>query len=271
MPVLETHVHNGEYLASSVDWTSKCAVTPVKNQGQCGSCWSFCTTGGIEGSWQIATGQLKSLSEQQVVDCSKFPNMGCSGVNPQVAINFETSDNVCTEQSCPYHAKKGRCKGDTSCTTAIPKGGVTGYRNFGGLLGASKKDMKSALQQQPVTIAIEADQSSFRSSRWTRSLRSEGRRHPISARGAQGGQGDSARCGEPEARRNPMSAQGAQGGQGDCARRGEPEGRGTIQFLSEELKADKELALTAVSQKGEAPSNFCPSSSRRTRRLRSPR
>merc|ERR1711881_501020 len=114
------------------------------DQGQCGSCWSFGTTGGIEGSWQIASGQLKSLSEQQLVDCSKFPNMGCSGGNPQV-----------------YHAKKGRCKGDTSCTTAIPKGGVTGYHKVGGLLGASKKDMKSAIQQQPVTIAIEADQASF--------------------------------------------------------------------------------------------------------------
>jgi len=161
MPVLEAHVHNGEELAASVDWRTKGAVTPVKNQGQCGSCWSFGTTGGIEGSWQIATGKLESMSEQQLVDCSLFPNMGCSGGNPQIAVNFETKHNVCTEQSYPYHATKGICKGDKLCTAAIPKGGVTGYHKVGGLLGASKTEMKSAIQQQPVTIAIEADQASF--------------------------------------------------------------------------------------------------------------
>jgi cathepsin L len=161
MPVLSTHVHNGEELPPSVDWTTKGAVTRVKNQGQCGSCWSFGTTGGIEGAWQVATGQLKSLSEQQLVDCSKFPNMGCSGGNPSVAVNFETKHNLCTEESYPYHAKKGRCKHDKTCTAAIPQGGVTGYNKVGGLFGASKHDMMSAIQQQPVTIAIEADQSSF--------------------------------------------------------------------------------------------------------------
>jgi C1A family cysteine protease len=161
MPVLSNHVHNGEELADSVDWTTQGAVTPIKDQGQCGSCWSFGTTGGIEGSWQIATGSLKSLSEQQLVDCSKFPNMGCSGGNPQIAVSFETKHNVCSEESYPYTAKKGSCKGDTSCTAAIPSGGVTGYNKVGGLLGANKKDMQAAVQQQPVTIAIEADQSSF--------------------------------------------------------------------------------------------------------------
>jgi len=54
------------------------------------------------------------------------------GGNTQVAVNYETSHNVCTEQSYPYHAKKGRCKGETSCTIAIPKGGVTGYHKVGG-------------------------------------------------------------------------------------------------------------------------------------------
>jgi cathepsin L len=161
MPLLSRHVHAGEELADSVDWTTQGAVTPIKDQGQCGSCWSFGTTGGIEGSWQIATGSLKSLSEQQLVDCSKFPNMGCSGGNPQIAVGFETKHNVCSEETYPYTATKGSCKGDTSCTAAIPSGGVTGYNKVGGLFGANKNDMMAAVQQQPVTIAIQADQASF--------------------------------------------------------------------------------------------------------------
>jgi C1A family cysteine protease len=161
MAILSRKVHQGEELADEVNWTTKGAVTPIKDQGQCGSCWSFGTTGGIEGSWQIATGQLQSLSEQQLVDCSKFPNMGCSGGNPSIAVSFETKHNVCSESSYPYTATKGSCKGDTSCVAAIPSGGVTGYNSVGGLLGANKADMQAAVQQQPVTIAIEADQSSF--------------------------------------------------------------------------------------------------------------
>jgi cathepsin L len=157
MPLLSHHVHNGEELADSVDWTTQGAVTPIKDQGQCGSCWAFGTTGGIEGSWQIATGSLKSLSEQQLVDCSKFPNMGCSGGNPSIAVSFETKHTVCSESSYPYTATKGSCQGDTSCTAAIPQGGVTGYNS----VGSTVNDLKSAITQNPVTIAIEADQIAF--------------------------------------------------------------------------------------------------------------
>merc|ERR1712127_992236 len=64
LPHLGVHEFNGEELAASVDWTTQGAVTPVKDQGQCGSCWAFSTTGGMEGAWQISTGSLTSMSEQ---------------------------------------------------------------------------------------------------------------------------------------------------------------------------------------------------------------
>jgi len=154
LPHMGVHEYQGEELAASVDWSTKGAVTPVKDQGQCGSCWAFSTTGGMEGAWQIASGSLKSMSEQQLVDCST-QNAGCNGGSMELAFNYAGTTNVATESSYPYKGRDGSCK--SSYTTAIPSGGVTGYKS----VGQSSNSLKSALATGPVSVAIEADQTAF--------------------------------------------------------------------------------------------------------------
>jgi C1A family cysteine protease len=154
LPKVGVHEYLGETLAESVDWTTKGAVTKVKDQGQCGSCWAFSTTGGLEGAWQISSGNLVSMSEQQFVDCSK-QNSGCNGGLMDSAFQFAEGTAVATESSYAYTARDGSCK--SSFTTAIPQGGVTGYSD----VSTSASALKSALNNNPVSVAIQADQSVF--------------------------------------------------------------------------------------------------------------
>merc|ERR1712070_1242276 len=159
LPHLGVHEHGGEELAASVNWVTAGAVTPIKDQGQCGSCWAFSTTGSTEGAWQIGSGNLLSVSEQQLVDCATATSSGCQGGSMAGAIQYESGTAMATEASYPYTATDGTCK--SSFTAAIPDGGVTGYKSVGSYSGASKSDMQSAVQQQPISIAIEADQYAF--------------------------------------------------------------------------------------------------------------
>jgi len=159
LPLLGEHVHDGSELAASVDWTTKGAVTAVKDQGQCGSCWAFSTTGSTESAWQIGSGSLKSISEQQLVDCATATSAGCQGGSMAGAIQYEAGTAMATEASYPYTARDGSCK--SSFTAAIPRGGVTGYKS----VQSSKSSMQSAIMQQPVSIAIEADQYAFQAYR----------------------------------------------------------------------------------------------------------
>lgn len=144
-------VHNedkSEVLASSFDWVPKGAVTPVKNQGGCGSCWAFGTTGSIEGAWYLATGKLLSLSEQQFVDCSK-QNAGCQGGLETYAFAYAKTAGVCSESSYPYKGRDGRC---SSCTPVVPASGVTGYTR----VSISQSALKSAITREPVSIGVDA-------------------------------------------------------------------------------------------------------------------
>lgn len=153
VPHLGQHVAS-EVTANSVDWTTKGAVNPVKNQGQCGSCWAFSTIGAVESAWEIAGNDLTSMSEQQLVDCDKVDS-GCQGGLMDNGFTYLEKNPTCTESSYPYKGADGSCQ-QSSCDTAIPKGSVTGYHDV-----ASETALVSAVEQQPVSVAIEADQQGF--------------------------------------------------------------------------------------------------------------
>ncbi|KAK7830259.1 cysteine protease xcp1 [Quercus suber] len=98
-------------LPKSVDWRKKGAVTPVKNQGSCGSCWAFSTVAAVEGINQIVTGNLTSLSEQQLIDCDRIFNNGCNGGLMDYAFQFIVSNGgLHKEEDYPYLMDEGSCE-----------------------------------------------------------------------------------------------------------------------------------------------------------------
>ena len=142
---------------ASVDWRSEQAVTSVKDQGQCGSCWTFSATGAIEGAWAISTGQLIDLSEQEMVDCAtgiSYGSHGCNGGQMEGAFKFVIANGQCSLASYPYTAKDGTCQKCsavaqiTSCSDVKPNDQIS---------------LKAAVAQQPVAVAIEADTRYFQS------------------------------------------------------------------------------------------------------------
>jgi hypothetical protein len=146
----------GAYPSGSLDWTSKGAVTGVKDQGQCGSCWAFSSTGSIEGAVYLKYGHLTSLSEQQLVDCSNsYGNAGCNGGLMDSAFKYVEANGLCQESAYPYTAKNGQCK-STSCT-ASTNSKLSGYKD----VTHTENALGAAVDITPVSIAIEADQSGF--------------------------------------------------------------------------------------------------------------
>jgi C1A family cysteine protease len=156
-----TTARNTVYLPAatedSVDWRTKGAVTPVKNQGQCGSCWSFSTTGSTEGAHAIASGKLVSLSEQQLCDCStSYGNQGCNGGLMDNAFKYIIANGgLDTEEDYPYTARDGTCDKAKAAKKVVS---ITGYQD---VPQNNEDQLAAAVAKGPVSVAIEADQMGF--------------------------------------------------------------------------------------------------------------
>jgi C1A family cysteine protease len=148
--------HNKEF-DDTVDWRQNGAVTPVKNQQQCGSSRAISALGSLERAFDVnAKGPLTSFSEQQLVDCSgSYGNQGCNGGLMDNAFKYIIDNGLCTAAAYPYKAVDGTCQ-----TTCKPVVGVSSFVDVT-VSGADEKELIAAVNLQPVSIAIEADQQVF--------------------------------------------------------------------------------------------------------------
>lgn len=139
-----------------VNWVEDGAVTPVKNQERCGSCWAFSATGAIEGANFVTNGELIPLSEQILVDCDTVDH-GCEGGIMDTAFEFDEADGgLCSEEDYPYTALDDTCK-DDQCV-AVPGTKVLSYHD---IPESSMHGLLMSIIKQPTSIAMQADQLSF--------------------------------------------------------------------------------------------------------------
>ena len=149
--------YKGTPIPHSLDWRDHDIVTPVKNQGNCGSCWSFSATGAIEGAHALSSGKLLNISEQQLIDCSlKYGNQACGGGIMDNAFEYATDHELCSDDEAPYQAKYDEKLNE--CRKCLGKVRIRGCAD---IQPNNQTALKIAVAQQPVSVAIEADSEVF--------------------------------------------------------------------------------------------------------------
>jgi C1A family cysteine protease len=145
-------------LPTSVDWRTKDAVTPIKDQGQCGCCWAFSTVGSVEGIVKLSTGKLISLSEQELVDCDvDGMDQGCEGGLMDNAFEFIIDNGgLTTEGNYPYTGTDGSCNSNKESKSAAS---ITGYED---VPANDEASLQKAVAAQPVSIALDGGDNLFR-------------------------------------------------------------------------------------------------------------
>ncbi|KAM2557864.1 hypothetical protein TB2_014936 [Malus domestica] len=147
---------NVESVPPSVDWRRNGAVTPIKDQGQCGSCWAFSTVAAVEGINQIKTKKLVSLSEQELVDCDTEQNQGCNGGLMELAMEFiKQKGGLTTETNYPYRAA------DSTCNVAKENAPVVSIDGHESVPANDEDALLKAAANQPIAVAIDAGGSDF--------------------------------------------------------------------------------------------------------------
>ncbi|XP_057806657.1 cysteine proteinase mucunain-like [Salvia miltiorrhiza] len=140
----------GDRLPESVDWRKRGAVAPIKNQGTCGSCWAFSSVAAVEAINKIVTGEMITLSEQELVDCDRTQNAGCNGGLMDYAFQFIISNGgIDTEDDYPYRGVDAQCDLNRRNSKVVS---IDGYED----VPKNEKALQKAVAHQPVSVAIEA-------------------------------------------------------------------------------------------------------------------